>query len=60
MATKTTLERLLPTAKLVFDAVNGTPGCKGIVMGGLAAALLGSARKTQVGSYPPAQKVVCY
>jgi hypothetical protein len=45
----TTLERLLPTAKLVFDAVNGTPGCKGIVMGGLAAALLGSARKTQVG-----------
>lgn len=50
MGTKTTLERLLPTAKLVFEAVNGTPGCKGIVMGGLAAALLGSERKTHVRS----------
>ena len=56
MATKTTLERLLPTAKLVFDAVNGTPGCKGIIVGGLAAALLGSARKTHVGSYPRAHQ----
>jgi len=50
MAAKTTLERLLPTAKLVFEAVNGTPDCKGIVMGGLAAAMLGSARQTNVRS----------
>ena len=56
------LDRLLPTAKLGFGAVNRTPGCKGIVTGGLAAAMLGNSRKTNVGLYllAPSQQVVHY
>ncbi|KIM42557.1 hypothetical protein M413DRAFT_26597 [Hebeloma cylindrosporum] len=43
----TTLTRLLPTARLVFAAVRQTPKCQGIVVGGAAAAMLGSDRATQ-------------
>lgn len=41
------LKRLLPVANKNFIAMGGN--CKGVVMGGLAAALLGSSRKTDVG-----------